>query len=103
LWDANREAKNTGICRLFGRFDVSTKGCQAVLLLDHIICMPKGTGGTGILRRLRARGARATNQTDSKSGTHEQAVAAMQKGRSVTATAFLIVDRGGDWTQPGLA
>jgi hypothetical protein len=30
-------------------------------------------------------------------------VAAMQKGRSVAAAALLIVDRVGDWTQPGLA
>jgi hypothetical protein len=29
------EAKNTSICRLFGRFDYSRKGCQRVLLSDN--------------------------------------------------------------------
>src|SRR5690349_17573495 len=40
LRDVGREAKITGICRLFGRFGDSTKGCRAVCLLDHIICLP---------------------------------------------------------------
>jgi hypothetical protein len=57
LRGANREAKNTGICRLFGRSGDFTKGCQPVLLLDHIICIPKGTEGPGLVRKATGRGA----------------------------------------------
>src|SRR6186713_261105 len=49
--DVNREAKNTSICRLFRRSDDSTKGCQGVLLLDHIIRIPKCTEGPGLVRK----------------------------------------------------
>ena len=47
--------------------------------------------GPGFYAGLRSRGVRATNQDDSKSGSRRQAVAAMQKGRSVTAAAFVTV------------
>ena len=88
--DVNREAKNTGICRLFRRSDDSTEGCQPVLLLDHIICIPKCTGRPGLVRDPAVPCCPRHESDCSRTRPSPRAVAPMQKGRSITAAAFLL-------------
>jgi len=86
---ANREAKNTGICRLFGRSSDSTKGCQPVLLLDHIICIAECTEGPGLVRKPQVV-VPTYESCRREKGRLRPRRAAMQKGRSFTAAAFLL-------------
>jgi hypothetical protein len=65
----NREAKNTGICRLFRRFGDSMKGCPPVLLLDHIIFTATGRAGPVEVRTSTAAWRLRHESTDSKKGS----------------------------------
>jgi hypothetical protein len=87
LRDVNREAKNAGICRLFRRSDDSTKGCQPVLLLDHIIFTPKCTGRPGLLRKPALSWCARYESANAGHDDLRETIAPMQKGRSVSAAA----------------
>src|SRR5262249_11021713 len=89
------EAKNAGICRLFGLSDDSTKGCRYVLHPEHIIRAPGGARRAVLLRGTVRKDGSSSNRSRGTRPAHA-------KGRSITAAAFLIETSRG-WEAQRLA